>query len=153
MHCLFSSQYDCAGSARINVLAQDVAVVPSTRDPAFGFCFPLPILAGHIAQHVAECKVHAVVVLPAVRALCFRLVQLPAIGSIEVAPVSAVGFFELPTFRWLPQELEVPSLEDGRVLSRLSYCNIRVTRVRNLSRNDVHAGGDSVREGKLPRYM
>ena len=50
------SQYDCAGSAGTDVLAQDVSIVPGTTAPAFGLCFPPPVMAGHIVQHLAKYK-------------------------------------------------------------------------------------------------
>ena len=57
----FISHYDCAGSAGTDLLAQDTSIVPGTPTPAFGFCFPSPVTAGHIAQHLAECKAYHVV--------------------------------------------------------------------------------------------
>ena len=65
----FFSQYDCAGSAGTDVLAQDVSIVPGkTTDPAFGCCFAPPVIAGHIVNCLAECKAHAVVLLQDVKA-------------------------------------------------------------------------------------
>ena len=60
------SQYDCAGSAGTSALVQDFSIASGThfgRVPAFGFCFSSPIVAGHIVQHLAECKAHAVALL------------------------------------------------------------------------------------------
>ena len=50
----FFSQYACAGSAGTNVLAHDVSIVSGTRIPipAFGFCFSLAIMAGHILCNI-----------------------------------------------------------------------------------------------------
>ena len=93
----FFSQHDCAGSAGTDVLAQDVAIVPGTTVPAFGFCFPPPIMAGHIVQHLAECKAQVVVLLPDIRAYWFRSVQLDTVRLIEVAPVVAAGYFQRPS--------------------------------------------------------
>lgn len=48
---LFFSQYQCAGSAGADVLAQDVSTrkVPGALFPAFGYCFPPPpAMAGHL---------------------------------------------------------------------------------------------------------
>ena len=87
------SQYDCAGSAGTDVLAQDVSIVLDTTVPAFGFWFPPPVMAGHTVQHRAECKAHAVVLLPDVKAYWFPVVQLGEARSITVAPVAATGCF------------------------------------------------------------
>ncbi|CAM9718774.1 unnamed protein product [Laminaria digitata] len=92
----FFSQYDCAGSAGTDVLAHDVSIVPGAGVPAFGFCFPPPVMAGHVVQHLAECKAHAVVLLPDVKAYWFPLVQLATVRSIEVAPVAGEGCFQWP---------------------------------------------------------
>ena len=48
----FFSQYDCAASSGADMFAQDILIVPGTRVPAFGFCFPPPIIAGHNLQHM-----------------------------------------------------------------------------------------------------
>ena len=84
----FFSQYDGAGSAGTDVFAQDVSIVPDTRGPAFGFCFPAHIMAGHIVQHMVECKVHAVALLPDVKAYWFPLLQFATVRAIEVAPAA-----------------------------------------------------------------
>ena len=41
----FSSQYNGAGSSGVDVLAEDVARVPGIGEPAFGYCFPAPVMA------------------------------------------------------------------------------------------------------------
>ena len=48
-------------------------------------------------QHLAECKAHAAVLLPDIRAYWFHLVQLATVRSIEVAPVAAAGYFQRPS--------------------------------------------------------
>ena len=68
LFCLFFSQYFCADLAGTNVLAHDVSIVPGNRVPVFGFCFPPPIMAGHILQHLAESRAHAVALLAGVKA-------------------------------------------------------------------------------------
>ena len=50
------SRYDCAGPSGVDVLAQDVSRVPGIGEPAFGFVSPPPVMAGHLVQHLAECK-------------------------------------------------------------------------------------------------
>ena len=78
------------------MLAQDVSIVPGTTTPAFGFCFPPQVMAGHIVQQLAECKAHAVVFLSDVKAYWFPLMQLVTVRSIEVAPVAVAGCFQWP---------------------------------------------------------
>ena len=90
----FFSPYDCAGSAGTNVFAQDVSFVPDTYSPAFEFCLPPPITAGHTFQHMAESKAHAVALLPDVKAYWFPLLQLATFRSVEVAPAEADGRFQ-----------------------------------------------------------
>lgn len=93
----FFSQYDCAGSGGLDVLAQDVARVPGTSIPAFGYCFPPPVMAGHIVQHLAECHAHAVVVLPSVRAYWFPRVRLATVRTKNIAQVAEDGVFLWPS--------------------------------------------------------
>ena len=67
------SQCDCASLTGIDVFAHDVSIVPGTRIPAFGFCFPPPIMARHIVQRLVECRAHVVVFLPGVKGYWFPL--------------------------------------------------------------------------------
>ena len=93
----FFSQYDCAGSAGTDVVAQDVSVVPDTGVPASGFCSPPLIMAGRLAQYVAEYKAPGVALLPDVQAYWFTLLQLATDRSIELAPAAANGCFRWPS--------------------------------------------------------
>ena len=63
----FFSRYQ--GSAGVDVFRQNVAVTPGENTTAFGYCFPPPVMVGHVVQHMAECRAHAVIVLPDVRVL------------------------------------------------------------------------------------
>ena len=60
----FFSRYHCEGSAGVDVFQQNVANTPGVGTPAFGYCFPPPLMVGHLIQHLAECHAHAVVVIP-----------------------------------------------------------------------------------------
>ena len=71
----FFLRYSCPGSGGRDVLAQDVAVMPDTTVPAFGYCFPPPTMAGHVVQHLAECRAHAVLVVPGNKPYWFALLQ------------------------------------------------------------------------------
>ena len=69
-----------------------------TRAPAFRFCFSPPNHGtSHGMQHQAECRVHAVILLPDVKAYWFPLVELATVRSIEVAPVASAGCFQWPS--------------------------------------------------------
>ena len=69
------SQYDCEGSSGVDVLAQDVSRLPGSEVQAFGYCFPPPVMVGHIVEHSAECHAHAVIVVPDTRAHWYPLVK------------------------------------------------------------------------------
>lgn len=93
----FSSRYHCAGSAGVDVFAQDVAVLPGGVAPAFGLCFPPPVMAGHVLQHLAKCRACEVVLLPGVKAYWFTRVHLASTRSVEVAGVNASGVLVWPS--------------------------------------------------------
>ena len=76
----FFSQYDCAGSAGTDFLAQDVSIVPSTTAPAFGFCF---------RPRLWRLKAQALVLLPNVTAYWFQVVQVAAGRPMTVALMAA----------------------------------------------------------------
>ena len=92
----FFSHYSCAGSAGVDVLAQDVSTLPTTGEQAFGFCFPPPLLVGHVLQHFQECRARAVIVVPSVKAYWFPLLQWATVRSAQVAAVDHGGVFHFP---------------------------------------------------------
>eukprot|EP00752_Nemacystus_decipiens_P013894 g12334.t1 len=55
------------------------------------------LLVGHIVQRLAECRAHAVVLVPGVKAYWFPRVQSAAVRSVEIAAVKAAGVFKLPS--------------------------------------------------------
>ncbi|CAM9559979.1 unnamed protein product [Pylaiella littoralis] len=93
----FFSRYDCEGSLGRDVLAQNVAVVPPTGTPAFGFCFPLPVMVGHVLQHLSECRARAVVIAPSEKAYWTPLMHSATVRSTEVAARGANGCFLWPS--------------------------------------------------------
>lgn len=97
----FFSHYRCPRSAGVDVFAQNVAVLPGSSAPAFGFCFPPPIMAGHVVQHLAECRAHAVVVVPDLKPYWFPVVRHASVRSVQVAPVNARDAFLWPSPRGL----------------------------------------------------
>lgn len=94
----FFSQYSCAGTAGgVDVLAQDVSVLPGTRKEAFGFCFPPPVMVGPVLQHFRECQAHAVLLAPDAKAYWFPLLRSATVRSVEVATIGAPGVFQCPS--------------------------------------------------------
>lgn len=93
----FFSRYHCEGTAGVDVLAQNLAVLPGTAVPAFGFCFPPPVMAGHIVQRLQECRAHAVILVPGVKAYWFPRVQLASVRSVVVAAANTGGVFRWPS--------------------------------------------------------
>ena len=65
----FFSRDHCEGSAGVDFFSQNAAVTPGENTPAFGYCFPPLVMAGHYAveQHLAECRPHVVIVVPDMR--------------------------------------------------------------------------------------
>lgn len=93
----FFSRYHCEGTSGVDVLAKNLAVLPGTAVPAFGFCFPPPVMVGHVVQRLAECHAHAVILVPSTKAYWFPRVQLAATRSVTVAAINASGVFRLPS--------------------------------------------------------
>lgn len=94
----FFSRYHCEGTSGVDVLARNLAVLPGTAVPAYGFCPPPPVIFGHIVQRLAECRAHAVILVPGVKAYWFPRVQFAATRSVEVvAAANAGGVFRLPS--------------------------------------------------------
>ena len=56
------SRYHCEESAGVDVFRQNVAVTQGRNPRAVGYCFPPPVMVGHMIQHMAEYKAHAVIV-------------------------------------------------------------------------------------------
>ena len=54
-------------------------------------------MAGHIVQYMAECKAHAVALLPDGKAYWFPILQLAMVRSIEVTPAAVDGRFQWPS--------------------------------------------------------
>lgn len=84
------SQCDCAGSSGVDVLVHNV----SRMGPVNRYLVtvsPSPAMVGHILQHLAECEVHAVIVVPDTWAYWFALVQGAAVRSLVVAPKAGGG--------------------------------------------------------------
>ena len=93
----FFSLYDCEGSSGVDVLSQDVSRVPGTGEPAFGYGFPPPVMAGHIVQHLAECHARAVILVPDTNAYWFPLAQQATVRSRIVAQRDQKGVFQWPS--------------------------------------------------------
>lgn len=92
----FFSQYSCAGTAGVDVLAQDVSVLPVTNEEAFGFCFPPPVMVGPVLQHLRECHAHAVLVAPDTKAYWFPLLQSATGRTVDLTAIGEKGLFLCP---------------------------------------------------------
>ena len=60
----FYSRYHCKGSAGVEVFRHRVSVTPGGQTAAFGYCERPRVMVGHVVQHMAECKAHAVRDIP-----------------------------------------------------------------------------------------
>ncbi|CAN0301430.1 unnamed protein product, partial [Ectocarpus sp. 4 AP-2014] len=52
--------------------AHEVSKMPGTGAPVFGYCFPPQFMAGHVVQHLAECRAHAIAVSQIPSRICSR---------------------------------------------------------------------------------
>ena len=89
----FFSRYYCEGSAGVDMLAQDVAILPGTRTPAVEFASPAPVMVGHVVQHLLEFRVRGALLLP-------LLVPSPAAGHGSLGgdhPRGTGAFFHWPS--------------------------------------------------------
>ena len=66
--------------------------VPANLWTMCTFCVPPPFMIGHIAQHLAECQVNAVIVVADTQAYWFPLAQRATVQPLQVAP-QAAGVF------------------------------------------------------------
>ena len=57
----FFSVFECASSTGNDVLPHDVSIGQNTSFWGFGLGSPPPFVTGHITQHLAELKAHAIV--------------------------------------------------------------------------------------------
>jgi len=91
----FVFSYNCEGLAGgVDVFRQDVALTPRQATPAFGYCFPPPVMVGHIVQHIPDCYAHAVVVLPDAHEY-----WAPRVRHATVRELALMGTFGFPHHR------------------------------------------------------
>ena len=88
----FFSRYQCEGSTGVDVFRHNVAVNPGGQEAAFGYCFPPPVMVGHIVQHMAECRARAVIVIPNVREHWFPRVHRATVRSLAIPKIGSFGF-------------------------------------------------------------
>lgn len=93
----FFSRYDCEGSRGLDVLAQGVAVLPGTAKQTFGFCFLPPVMAGHVVQHLAECRAHAVMLVSDQHAFWFPAVRAATVRLMVVSPRAPSHYIQWPS--------------------------------------------------------
>lgn len=90
----FFSQYGCEGSSGVDVLSQDVSKIPGTRETAFGYSFPPPVMAGHILQQMAEGNAHAMLLVPGMNAYWFPMAKQATVRFRVVAHQNQGGILE-----------------------------------------------------------
>ena len=88
----FFSRYHCEASAGLNFFSPNAAVTTGGNMPAFGYCFPPPVMAGHVVQHLAECRAHAVIVVPDVREYWFPQVSCATVRTLALPKAGSFGF-------------------------------------------------------------
>lgn len=95
----FFSRYQCEGSKGVDFLAQDVATMPESGNRAFGYCFPPPVMVGPVLQHLAECRAHAVIIIPDTRDHWYPLLAQGTVRSMQVSYPGQQGIFVWPHHR------------------------------------------------------
>lgn len=113
----FFSRCDCEGSGVVDTFAKNVLLQPGSGGRAFGYCFPPPVVADHVVQHLAECNAHAGIVVQVTTVYWFPRVQQAAVRSRIVAPANAQGIFSATWPGRLPKRLAVPALVHGGLRS------------------------------------
>ena len=88
----FYSRYNCEGSDGVDVFQQDVALTPGQGTPAFGYCFPPPVMVGHIVHHLADCHARAVVVLPDLNEYWAPRVTHAAVKELKLPQTGTFSF-------------------------------------------------------------
>ena len=86
------SRYHCEGSAGVDFFSRNAAVTPRENTPAFGYCFKPPAMAGHVVQHLAACRAHAVIVAPDVRWYWFPQVSCATVRTLALPKAGNFGF-------------------------------------------------------------
>lgn len=88
----FFSRYSCEGSVGVDVFRHDVAVTPGLGTSAFGYCFPPPVMIGHVAHHMSECSARAVEVLPDVHEYWAPRVRRATVRELALPSRGTFGF-------------------------------------------------------------
>ena len=88
----FFSRYHCKGSAGVDFFGQNAAVTPRENTPEFGYCFPSPVMVGHVVQHLAEWRAHTVIVVPDVRNYWFPQVICATVRTLALPMAGNFGF-------------------------------------------------------------
>ena len=89
------------------------------------FCFPPPIMAGHIAPHMAECKAHAVALLPVMNAHWFPLLQLATVRSQWPSANGGIRNWWYPRWRMIAYEVDLRNLDSNGLIIKYIYILIR----------------------------
>lgn len=89
----FSSRHERKHSAGVDVLAQNLALVRSSQDEGFGFCFPPPSMVGMMLQQLEDCRARAVVIVSAEKGAWYSWLRPGAVPERLVAPAGNSGAF------------------------------------------------------------
>ena len=88
----FFLRYHCEGSAGLDFFSPNAAVTAEENTPAFGYCFPPPVMAGHVVQLLAECRAHAVIVVPDALEYWFSQVSCATVRALALPKAGSFGF-------------------------------------------------------------
>ena len=88
----FYSRYQCEGSAGVDVFRHNAYVTPGGQTTAFGYCFSLPAMVGHVVQPMAERRGRTVIVVPDVRGHWFPRVYHPTVRSLAIPKIGTSVF-------------------------------------------------------------
>ena len=92
----FYSRYRTQGCAGVDVLSQNVKRMPTSQRECFGFCFSPTNMVGVLLQHLDECRVRAVVVLPDQKQSWFPRLASATVQSRRLsAPGGTSPFFRV----------------------------------------------------------
>lgn len=100
----FYSRFNTAGNSGVDILSQDVRLMPDRSRVCFGFCFPPVTMVGVVLQHLAERKARAVIIIPDQRQTWYPSLEAATVDSVLVAAEGDTQAF----FRRHHQQGKVP---------------------------------------------
>ena len=100
----FYFRFNTAGNAGVDILSQDVRLMPDRSRVSFGLCFPPVTMVGVVLQHLAKKKAHAVIIVPDQRQTWYPSLVAASVDSVPVASEGDSQAF----FRQHHQQGQVP---------------------------------------------